>query len=149
MASEDNADVQSINGQVEPRFTSSAGEEVKLVSDAFRTLPPYAVKDLLSIGKVLSLQRDVLDDSPRAKEDPSSQPSSEEPLLEPILCGICLGILQFAYCDDKEMLVKKDCANDFALLITKVVKQEGHQVDNFSLEVSIPSRVMENEQAVW
>ncbi|KAL0360468.1 UNVERIFIED_CONTAM: tRNA pseudouridine synthase Pus10 [Sesamum radiatum] len=31
----------------------------------------------------------------------------------------------------------------------EVIKQEGHQIDKFSLEVSLPQDVVENEQAVW
>lgn len=84
-----------------------------------------------------------------SKENPCIQQSSEGSELEPNLCKICLGILQFVYRDDREVLVKKACANDLAIYITKVVKQEGHQIDNFSLEVSIPSSVVENEEAVW
>ncbi|PSS19835.1 TRNA pseudouridine synthase [Actinidia chinensis var. chinensis] len=102
-----------------------------------------------ALEKGMCLEGDMMDNGLRIQEDSNSQHSSEEPELEPNLCRICLGILQFTYHDGKEMLMKSDCANEFALLIAKVVKQEGHQIDSFSLEVSIPSRVMENEQAVW
>ncbi|KAF7126674.1 hypothetical protein RHSIM_Rhsim11G0079600 [Rhododendron simsii] len=84
-----------------------------------------------------------------SKENPCSQQSSEGSELEPKLCKICLGVLQFVYRDNGEMLVKRTCPYDFAVFITKLVKQERHQIDNFSLEVSMPSSVVENEQAVW
>ncbi|KAL6527484.1 hypothetical protein OROGR_016574 [Orobanche gracilis] len=64
-------------------------------------------------------------------------------------CSVCLGILQYVYNDDKGMLVKKNHANDFAAAIGDVVKKEGHQCGSFSLEVSVPPIVVENEQAVW
>lgn len=82
-------------------------------------------------------------------ENPCCQQSSEGSELEPKLCKICLGILQFVHRDNREMLVKRACPYDFAVFITELVRQERHQIDNFSLEVSIPSSVMENEQAVW
>ncbi|XP_028064752.1 putative tRNA pseudouridine synthase Pus10 isoform X2 [Camellia sinensis] len=160
--------------------SSAAGDEAKLLSDTVPTLPPLAVKDLLSIGVCIrcifrffgvseciysytslstsvlhaavgkmGLEGDMVNNGLGAEEDLNTQHSFEESELEPNFCRICLGILQFAYHDNKEMLVKRNRANDFALLIAEVVKQEGHQIDNFSLEVSIPSRVMEQEQAVW
>ncbi|KAF5943087.1 hypothetical protein HYC85_020729 [Camellia sinensis] len=160
--------------------SSAAGDEAKLLSDTVPTLPPLAVKDLLSIGVCIrcifrffgvseciysytslstsvlhaavgkmGLEGDMVNNGLGAKEDLNTQHSFEESESEPNFCRICLGILQFAYHDHKKMLVKRNRANDFALLIAEVVKQEGHQIDNFSLEVSIPSRVMEQEQAVW
>ncbi|GER38783.1 pseudouridine synthase family protein [Striga asiatica] len=65
------------------------------------------------------------------------------------VCRVCLGILQFVYNNDDKVLVKKNNANDFAAAIADVVKKEGHQVDSFSLEVSLPSAVVDNDQAVW
>lgn len=65
------------------------------------------------------------------------------------VCRVCLGILQFIYSDGKGMLVKKNHANDFASAIGDAIKQEGRQIDSFSLEVSLPPTVVENEQAVW
>lgn len=44
------AAAQAINGQGEAHVISSAVDESKLVSDAVRSWPPHAVKDLLSIG---------------------------------------------------------------------------------------------------
>lgn len=64
------------------------------------------------------------------------------------VCRVCRGILQFMYNDDKGMLEKKNHACDFAAEIRDAVKQEGHQFDSFTLEVSLPLIVVENEQAV-
>ncbi|XP_052202955.1 uncharacterized protein LOC127808451 isoform X3 [Diospyros lotus] len=184
MASENEAAPlqKAIAGQVEPRFLSTTGDEsiMLLVADVARTLPPLAVKDLLSIGvcvrcifrlfgvsecfyscsflsplilfaalgKVMGLDGVMGDNVSKANKEPSNQHSFGESELEPNPCRICLGILQFSYCDDKGTVVKRVCANDFAVLIAEVVKQEGHQIENFSLEISIPTTVMENEQAV-
>ncbi|XP_058225538.1 uncharacterized protein LOC131334515 isoform X1 [Rhododendron vialii] len=175
------AAAQAINGQGEAYVISSAVDESELVSDAVRSLPPHAVKDLLSIGvcircifrlfgaseivhscamlltsalsatveKLMGLERQMEHKDHGSKENPCSQQSSEGSEVEPKLCKICLGILQFVYRDNREMLVKRACPYDFAVFITELVKQKRHQIDNFSLEVSIPSSVVENEQAVW
>ncbi|KAI8549017.1 hypothetical protein RHMOL_Rhmol07G0318500 [Rhododendron molle] len=172
---------QAINGQGEACVISSAVDESELVSDAARSWPPHAVKDLLSIGvcircifrlfgaseivhscatlltsalsatveKLMGLEGHMEHKDHGSKENPCTQQSSEGSDLEPKLCKICLGILQFVYRDNRKMLVKRACPYDFAVFITELVKQERHQIDNFSLEVSIPSSVVENEQAVW
>ncbi|KAJ0087297.1 hypothetical protein Patl1_09451 [Pistacia atlantica] len=54
--------------------------------------------------------------------------------VESNLCQICLGILHFTHCDDKEMLVKKENAKDLA--VTTVDSTEVHQIDGSSLGVS-------------
>ncbi|OMO75514.1 hypothetical protein COLO4_26054 [Corchorus olitorius] len=55
----------------------------------------------------------------------------------------------FSYCEDgKETLVKKETANDLALTIAELVKQEGHQIDGFSLEVSVPPIILEYESSL-
>lgn len=65
------------------------------------------------------------------------------------LCRICLGILQFAYYDQHDVLVKRECVSDFATTIADFVKQDGYQIDNFSIEVCLPSFVVENEESFW
>ena len=65
------------------------------------------------------------------------------------ICCLCLGILQFSYIDDKGNFVKCKGVDDLAVSISEMVKKEGHQIDNFSLEVSIPSIILENEKLVW
>lgn len=82
----------------------------------------------------------------RHDEDVSSD--SKELEFEEVLCALCLGILQFTYCDDKEIPVKKESANDMAVAISELVKREGYQIDSFSLEVSVPPIILENEHSV-
>lgn len=84
----------------------------------------------------------------REHEDSSRRPTSEQLEVEAVLCTLCLGILQFTYCDDKEMVVKKS-TNDMAVAISELVKREGYQIDSFSLEVSIPPLILENEHLFW
>ena len=81
-------------------------------------------------------------------KDPGSVHSSQESEREPVICSICLGVLQFTYFDDQKMLVKKDSADELAATIANLVKKEGHEFDDFSLEVSIPSVITENENVV-
>lgn len=65
-----------------------------------------------------------------------------------MICSLCLGVLQFAYFDDQKVLVKKDSADGLAVAIANLIKKEGHEFDDFSLEVSIPSVISENENAI-
>jgi tRNA pseudouridine synthase 10 len=81
-------------------------------------------------------------------EGDSSSSESMESELKPEVCRICLGILQFIYRDEKEMLVKRKNGDELAASIAELTRQEGHQIDGFSLEVSIPPIIFENEQAV-
>ena len=82
----------------------------------------------------------------RHDEDISS--NSKESEFEEVLCALCLGILQFTYCDNKEIPVKKGSASDMAVAISELVKREGYQIDSFSLEVSVPPIILENEHSV-
>lgn len=78
-----------------------------------------------------------------------SESEGELNINEDYVCRICLGILQFVYYDQQNVLVKSDSARDFALMIADAVKKEGHLVDSFSLEVSLPPLISENENLVW
>lgn len=69
--------------------------------------------------------------------------------VEPKFCRICLGILQFTHCDIKAMFVKMENAKGLAATISDLVKKEGYQIDSFSLEVSIPPVILENENRFW
>ncbi|GAY49184.1 hypothetical protein CUMW_117330 [Citrus unshiu] len=129
----------------------------KLLNDAVQFLPTDAVKDLLSkevclrcifrlFGmqvpicsslSVKSLLCHVLGEQADLHQNISS--------VEPNICRSCLGILQFTYCGDKERVVENESACDFAIAIAELVKKEGHQIDSFSLEVSMPPTILENE----
>ncbi|KAL0314492.1 UNVERIFIED_CONTAM: tRNA pseudouridine synthase Pus10 [Sesamum angustifolium] len=112
---------------------------------------PSLVTPILSttLHEVTGCEGDSVSTSPRETKDLSEFESSREVKEEIKVCSVCLGILQFLYNDDNGTLVKKDSASDFAAAMGEVIKQEGHQIDNFSLEVSLPQDVVENEQAVW
>lgn len=79
----------------------------------------------------------------------SGSPTSKDSKLDPVLCSVCLGILQAIYCDDKKSVVTKDSAKDLAISIAEMVMQEGHQIEGFSLEVSLPPVIVENESSLW
>lgn len=85
----------------------------------------------------------------RKKDGEINEQSHQEQSRETNFCKICLGILQFLYYDVIGTLLKKYSADDFAVLISELVKQQHQEIDSFSLEVSLPSAVTENDQAVW
>ncbi|XP_047325747.1 tRNA pseudouridine synthase Pus10 [Impatiens glandulifera] len=150
-------------------ISTSAGAgnpEVKLVHEALSSLPPVAVKELQSLGicsrciirfsckmesitPCMLLSTSVLTSALREliTVDEDTKGNNEETELQ--LCQICLGILQFVYCNEEGLLMKKECAVDFSVVIAEVAKQDGHQIDSFSLEVSVPSLITENEEIVW
>ncbi|XP_073023000.1 uncharacterized protein [Primulina eburnea] len=150
-------------------------DELKHLRDAVHALPPQPVEDLLSNGAcprcilrifglhdqicswpsvstpVLStLLNELSDNYTNGEKISSSDPETIRGSEEDInFCVICLGILQFLHLDKSGKLTRKSSAIDFAAAIADVVKMEGHQIDNFNLEVSIPPTVIENEKAVW
>ncbi|KAJ8762204.1 hypothetical protein K2173_007360 [Erythroxylum novogranatense] len=155
-------------------------EEIKVLKDAVRALPPHAVNDLLSKGvcvrcifrlfgicgeaylrslppaDMIRIVREstnadshVEDSGLKADEHSSCLSTPKGSEVEPDVCSLCLGILQFHYRNDKGTLVKKLSPLELAIAITELVKQEGHQIDSFSLEISLPPLIQENEHAVW
>lgn len=159
---------------MEVSSTSASNEDdLKLIREAARSLPPDAVKDLLSNGvcgrcifwlfsihqyilpcpsissSVLSA---ILQESAETEGGVADHPNnldSVEELEEVEICKNCLGIMQFVYRDAKEMLAKKGSAIDFATTIADVVKLEGHQIESFSLELSLPPIIVNNEESIW
>ncbi|KAJ8540843.1 hypothetical protein K7X08_001659 [Anisodus acutangulus] len=110
----------------------------------------------LSISKWCDILEDVMRkkdvdtaDHPQKDGEFSNEQSHQERSRETKFCKICFGILQFLYNDDSGTLFKKYSADDFALVIAELVKQQYQHIDSFSLEVSLPSAVTENDQAVW
>ncbi|OMP03014.1 hypothetical protein CCACVL1_02646 [Corchorus capsularis] len=133
--------------------------EAQLLNDAVKSLPHHVVKDLLFAGvcprcvlRVFGIEEDIYCHSSISLSMLYSileEAVSFKSEVEFQFCSVCLGILQFSYCEDgKETLVKKETANDLALTIADLVKQEGHQIDGFSLEVSIPPIILENESSL-
>ncbi|XP_021284347.1 putative tRNA pseudouridine synthase Pus10 [Herrania umbratica] len=133
--------------------------EMQLLEGAVRSLPYHVVKDLLSVGvcarcvlRLFGIGEHIYCDSLFSQSMLRSileEETSFKSEVEFQFCNICLGILQFSYCDDgEETVVKKESAKDMALSIAELVKQEGHQIDGFSLEVSVPPLIMENESSL-
>ncbi|GLT99912.1 hypothetical protein SLE2022_173160 [Rubroshorea leprosula] len=156
-ASDAPAEMSVSSAAVESRVGSS-DDEMQFLSDAIRSLPSYAVKDLLSVGvcvrcsfRLLGIEQQIYCSSSFSPSllcsllEESTSPAAE---VESEFCSVCLGILQFKWRDDKETLVKKESSNDMTELIAETVKQEGHQIDSFSLEVSVPQAILENELAI-
>ncbi|MBA0866039.1 hypothetical protein Goshw_017403 [Gossypium schwendimanii] len=130
----------------------------RLLNDAVRSLPYHVVKDLLSIGVCSRCVLRILGTEDHIYCHSSFSQSMLCSVLEEVtgfksegdfqFCSVCLGILQLSYRDDKETLVKMESPNDMALVIAELVKKEGHQIDGFSLEVSIPQFMLENESSL-
>ncbi|GAB2284673.1 hypothetical protein Dimus_019125 [Dionaea muscipula] len=155
-----------------PGDAAPAGDQTAVLENALSSLPPAALKDLLSDGVclrcilrffsrygtgnslpyVVFVGGQMFSNLPGQNEELSkdrgsngSQPC-EGTLNEPDFCCICCGILQLRYIDGNRSLVKHESYNDFAASISKLVKQEGHEADCFTLEVSIPSFIVESEE---
>ncbi|KAE8736177.1 pentatricopeptide repeat-containing protein [Hibiscus syriacus] len=138
----------------------SCDEEIplQLLNDAVRSLPYHVVKDLLSIGVCSRCVLRIFGTEDHIYCHPLLSQSMIRSILEEVtgfksegdfqLCSVCLGILQFSYCDGKEEMVKMESPNDMASTISELVKTEGHQIDGFSLEVSVPQLILENESSL-
>ncbi|XP_050222085.1 uncharacterized protein LOC126672182 [Mercurialis annua] len=157
-----------MSNETEPLLVSSAEDtaaqlippatvserDMKLVEEAVRSLPSHAVKDLLSNGvcircifRLLGIQEhmcNMLGEPLEGYESMKDWCTSKESEV----CSVCLGILQCTHYDDKGVLVKKENALNLSASIVESIKQQGHQIDSFSLEVSIPSIIQENENIV-
>lgn len=141
--------------------------------EAVRSLPSDAVKDLLSAGvcsrciiRLFGIPGPVCSRpwfSPSIFTELIEMPANSDGnlidgqtsesehltnLAEPVVCSVCLGILQFYHDNDGQLSLSKDGMNDLAASIAELVKQEGHQTDSFSLEVSIPSITLDNERII-
>nr|KAJ0215025.1 hypothetical protein LSAT_V11C300141490 [Lactuca sativa] len=78
--------------------------------------------------------------------DAKSLQSSPELEVKSSICSVCLGVLQFSYLDERDTLLGKDHAEDFAMAVAESVKEKGHEIPSFTLEVSLPTLITENEQ---
>ncbi|KAK7283774.1 hypothetical protein RIF29_13520 [Crotalaria pallida] len=130
-------------------------------SDVLHSLPSNAVHDLLSFGlcvhcilRVFGVRGRVYASSDLAvvnnhKNDPSDNCENSTTASKEIkLCRVCLGILQFRFLDERDTVVEKDSVDDMAVLIADMVKREGYQIDGFSLEVSVPPILLENDNSL-
>lgn len=154
----------------------TATDEMKLLGMAVKELPAHAVKDLMDqevcvrcvfrlfdvqegiyalvspttlysiIGKATQVEAMVAMSSEET-EDVKILHSSQESEKSSV-CSVCLGALQFSYCDERDVLVEKDHAEDFARTVAESVKEKCHEIASFSLEVSLPTVITENEEVI-
>ncbi|CAN6268890.1 unnamed protein product [Urochloa humidicola] len=61
-------------------------------------------------------------------------------------CSVCLGVLLPAWHRDEDLEAPN--TDNISSMISKVVQKEGYQVDEFSLEISLPPVIAANERAV-
>ncbi|XP_072070278.1 uncharacterized protein [Arachis hypogaea] len=123
------------------------------LEQVLHSLPSNALNHLFSLGvcvrcvlRLFGIKGPICASVDNGSENPLDSTTSNEAKL----CNICLGILQFRFYDEREKRVlQKDTAYDVALLIADMVKQERYQFDTFSLEVSIPPLILQNETSVW
>ncbi|XP_002510624.2 tRNA pseudouridine synthase Pus10 isoform X2 [Ricinus communis] len=176
MSSETEAPLDSTLDAAAPVFSPTANakfsigdEDMRLFNEAVRSLPSHAVKDLLRNGICMrcifrllgvqghifftyplsrSLMHNILGESWKDDEDMKGCSTYNESGVDKEICNVCLGILQFIHRDDKGVLVKKHNAVNLCVSIAELIKQEGHQIDSFSLEVSIAPIIQENERVI-
>ena len=97
------------------------------------------------IGGPTDLEGNTKDSCFRACENFGS---SKEPKCDANLCSLCLGILQFRFSCDTKTPLNKNTPHAMAALLADTVRGDGHQIDSFSLEVSMPPVILENETAI-
>ncbi|XP_030444840.2 uncharacterized protein LOC115667390 [Syzygium oleosum] len=148
------------------------GADSQAFREAVRSLPSDAVKDLLSAGvcsrciiRLFGITEPVCSCpwlSPSIFTEFTVMPENSDGSLidgrnsesedltspaKPVVCSVCLGILQFYHDNDGQLSVSKDGMNFLAASIAELVKQ-GHQTDSFSLEVSVPPITLDNERII-
>lgn len=80
-------------------------------------------------------------------EDVTSN-SSQNSEAKSNICSVCLGVMQFSYRDQRDMVVEKNHAADFAKTVAESVKDKYHEISSFTLEVSLPTLIAENESVI-
>ncbi|KAL4579039.1 hypothetical protein LXL04_015174 [Taraxacum kok-saghyz] len=155
----------------------AAAEEMKLLGYAVQELPAHAVKDLIAqevcvrcifrlfsihegiyallpppiLYSIIEKTKKVEDVSTKSTEDTenvNSLQSSQDSEMKSSICSVCVGVLQFHYHNENDNLVRKDHAEDFAMAVAESVKEKGHEIASFTLEVSLPTLITENEQMI-
>ncbi|XP_050365041.1 uncharacterized protein LOC126783586 [Argentina anserina] len=138
------------------------GDDVRALYEAVRSLPSQAVIELFSIGvctrcilRLFGVRECVHYRSPLSPSMLSSVFSDltdpvdiHSSLREPAVCTVCLGVLQFTYSENNKV-VKKESVDGLAAYICNLIREQGFEIDGFSLEVSIPPIILENERTVW
>ncbi|CAN6682918.1 unnamed protein product [Malus baccata var. baccata] len=93
---------------------------------------------LLSFSLSRSILSSLLGDSEKHLVDSKAR--------EPVACSICFGILQFSYSVDKKLVAERESADELAVSISNLIRQQGFQIDSFSLQVSVPPIIQENDR---
>uniref|UniRef100_A0A7C9A9I8 tRNA pseudouridine(55) synthase n=1 Tax=Opuntia streptacantha TaxID=393608 RepID=A0A7C9A9I8_OPUST len=159
------AEDAAVSGDInQPENVTASDEELRLLDDVVRSFPSAPVKHLLSLGvcpqcilrlfgkygpsycsvsHLLGMLSEVAGHRPNPND-----PTFQQSVCEGSICSVCYGILQFIYMDEKQTMVRKECANDLAASIHELARQEGYQIDGFFLEVSIPSFIVEEDNAI-
>ncbi|XP_072987410.1 uncharacterized protein [Typha latifolia] len=153
-------------------------EEKGNLRHAVLSLPPlHAIDDLLSVGVCVrcifrlfgvrglpyscsslttSVLHSLLEEQNIRQNDSSKNEwclsTSRESDNNDYYCCICLGVLQLACLQDQE--IRESCKETTSVdyltsIVAGIVKKENHQIDEFSLEVSLPPVISANERAVW
>ncbi|KAH7663346.1 Pseudouridine synthase protein [Dioscorea alata] len=97
-----------------------------------------------NIPNAISENGSIANDLTQCPYDPHAS-GNEQPY-----CSVCLGILQFTNGHDQDL---RTCeSNSVSVLtsaITEILKKEAHQIDGFSIEISLPPVVSANDRAIW
>ncbi|GJN02073.1 hypothetical protein PR202_ga19391 [Eleusine coracana subsp. coracana] len=151
--------------------TSTAAEaEAKSILEraaAYSFPPLHAVHHLLSVGVCVrcilrlfgayssacscaSLTASVLHTFLEERDDSIKSDSCTCLSTNGTYCSICLGILLPAYHQDGGTETPHDVSHidNISSMISEVVQRESYQVDEFSLEISLPPVIAANERAV-
>ncbi|XP_076948554.1 uncharacterized protein LOC143620843 [Bidens hawaiensis] len=140
-------------------------DETKLLEYAVQDLPPLAVKELIAhqvcvrcIFRLFNIHEGIYalicpttlySIIEKATEvEAATTESFQKSEVKSNICSVCLGVMQFSYHDQKDMLVEKDHAGDFAMIVAESVKEKYHEISSFTLEVSLPTLITENESVI-
>ncbi|BBG94774.1 Pseudouridine synthase family protein [Prunus dulcis] len=129
------------------------GDNVRALCDVVRELPIRAVIDLLSIGVCTRCILRLFGIREHVYYRSSLSPSMLSSVLGDSTCSekhMVDGNFRelFTYWEDKKLVTEKESANELAVSISSLIRQQGFEIDSFSLEVSIPPIVLENDHTV-
>lgn len=120
---------------------SSEQQQQKELEEVIKSLPSDVVNDLLSLGLcVRCIFRVFRVEASSVYAFTSLSPTYDD---NNKLCTLCLGILQFRFHDDNNN-------TNVPLLISDMVKRQGYHShhDSFSLEIIIPSIILNNDNTL-
>ncbi|KAI7728098.1 hypothetical protein M8C21_032973, partial [Ambrosia artemisiifolia] len=143
----------------------AVGEESKLVENAVQELPADAVKELIHhqvcvrcIFRLFNIHEgiyalitpatlySIIEKATEVEAETTKISQKSE--VKSNICSVCLGVMEFSYRDHKDMLVEKDHAADFAMVVAESVKEKYPEIASFTLEVSLPTLIAENESVI-